>query len=248
MNIHKLISCIKFTLLKTVAIILFICWLCPLKLLAQNNPPLPPPPPQPAYDIKTAEEKRLKDLYEAEKARQKAMEAAKKKSMEKEKSPTGFKSIRIPTLGEYQLGMTKKEFDSLSKLDILKIKAGDTEYPVDLEPSFSSKRLSALFMKSTNGEYKTDIKEFVVMFALDYRYPDSVSNKDSLISFPDSSDSSLKGQYLRKETEWIWRNKYYDMIVHFSRIEMDNATWKGNFFIRFNGNKDYIELLKSVKD
>jgi hypothetical protein len=219
-------------------------------LNAQKDPPsLPPPPKTTSYDntryddLKKQEEYK-KQQQETEKARLKAKEEAKKKSMEKEKgSNTGFRSLRIATFGNYQLGMMQNEYDSLNKLGNLIIKTDDS-LPMSLKPIFTGERLTSLIMQSIQSNSRLD--GFARMIALDYREPDSVSTK-YFDQIPENlKDSAREDFHNIIISECFWKNKLHNMTIFMQyKFLQDGSSW-GSLTIKFEGNKDYLDMLKSL--
>jgi hypothetical protein len=191
----------------------------PLHSLAQN-PPIPPPPPPKSSNYNNTH---YDDMgYEKD---------YKKKQMEE--AAAGFRVYKISAYADFQLGMLHTEYDSLIAKSAIIISTEKEKYTLQNNPSFTGKRLSALVFQDSSSNYKSDLSDIEKMLQERFSIPDKEEIDSSMIN--------------NKESKLSWSFEYYDITYHSHINKLSNGDWKGSFRLKFEGNKDYKDLLKYLE-
>jgi len=181
-----------------------ILWPANIKAQKVTHPP-PPPPPSPKYDYHSSN-----DNIGLE---------------------PGLRIIRYNLIGDFQLGMTKAEYDTLVKTRKILLQTDQQELSIALEPTFINGRLSLLIMKNSSDVFKSNLSDIEKL----------LSNK-----FYEAEKTNITDSAGIRQAEKTWTFIYYDVSIHSAVTDQENGTWEGKFIIKFEGNKEYKEMLKSV--
>lgn len=160
---------------------------------------------------------------------------------------TGLRLLKIPVTGNHYLGMTRREYDSITGLLPLTIKTDKAVYALRLTPNFYGKRLLQLGLYIDSSSFFSDLSYITSYYETKLGPPDEKKESDTLRQFPALLDSSLNGEYRVKETTLTWRYKHHDIIISAWMADLRNGAWKGYYIIRYAGNPLFRSLLQELE-
>ncbi len=160
---------------------------------------------------------------------------------------TGFQLLKIPVTGNYFLGMTRTEYDSLKNIAPLTLKTGKAEYGVTAETLFSGRRLFMLTL-TQDSNFNAAPADIVDMYLTKLGEPDNRVTSDTTVQLPGTNDPSLKTEYPVKKVKLTWNFQYHDIFITVLMIDLRNGgTWRFVHTIRYEGNELFRSMLKNLE-
>lgn len=161
---------------------------------------------------------------------------------------TGFRLLKIPVTGNYYLGMTRKEYDSLKGTDPLTLKTPQSEYMVTAAPLFSGMRLFMLSLSIDSSFSSSPPADILEMYETKLGEPDKKEAVDTTWQLPDANDPSLKVEYAVKKTSLRWSFLYHHISLTVLLIDLRNGRWRSVHTIRYTGNESFRSMLQDLED
>ncbi len=188
---------------------------------------------------KKAEEEEVKRKKKQE-ARIKALQDLKSEGSAKS---TGFRLLKIPVYGVYNLGMRQREYDSLVNQYPLSVTTDQKRYDLQQAPYYYKDRLYMLSLSLPDSIFSSDMPDITSYYKNKLGTPDEEKISDSVMVFPSDEDSSLQGAYRVKQATIAWHYNHHDIVIRYRFTDMKNGVWKGFYMIRYNGTIDYVKNL-----
>lgn len=159
---------------------------------------------------------------------------------------TGFRLLKIPVTGNYYLGMTRTEYDSIKSVFPLTLKTGKAEYRVIPGTLFSGRRLFMLSL-TLDSSFTSPVADILEMYVTKLGEPDWKEAGDTTWQLPDTNDPSVKVEHAVKKTSLTWNFQYHDIFLTIVQVDLKNGRWRSVHTIRYSGNPGFRSLLNSLE-
>ncbi len=160
---------------------------------------------------------------------------------------TGFRLLKIPVAGNYYLGMTRSEYDSVARISPLTLKTGKSEYWVTPGALFYGRRLWTLSL-SIDSIFTAPPADIMEMYVTKLGEPDWKETRDTAWQLPDTNDPSVNTGYAVKQSSLAWNFQYHDIFITVILVDLRNGKWRSVHTIRYAGNSVFRGMLSSLEE
>ncbi len=159
---------------------------------------------------------------------------------------TGFRLLKIPVTGNYYLGMTRTEYDSIKRISPLTLKTSKAEYGITPGTLFTGRRLFMLSL-SLDSNFASPPADILEMYVTKLGEPDWKETSDTTWQLPDTNDTTVKVEHAVKRTSLTWNFQYHDVFITVLLVDLRNGMWRSVHTIRYTGNNLFRSMLSSLE-
>ncbi len=163
-------------------------------------------------------------------------------------STAGYRSVKVPVFEAFQLGMTRKEFDSTLLLGTVKLGTLQKEYTVMPYPRYFGQRVFAIEFILEDSIFEKLPEDIFQKYIDRHGTPDSSSIIESTELRSMTGDTANTKQISVSTIYAGWRFMYHNMTITGQLADWKNGIFTGTVRINFSGNSLYFGMLQELKD
>lgn len=163
-------------------------------------------------------------------------------------STAGYRSVKVPVFDAFQLGMTRKEFDSTLSLGTVKLITQQKEYTVMPIPRYFGQRVFAMELIFEDSIFEKLPEDIFQKYIDRHGAPDSSSVTENTELRSIAGDTANSKEVPVSTIYAGWRFMHHNMTIIGRLADWKNGTFTGTVRINFSGNSLYFGMLQELKD